>query len=92
MSADTVQRRIVCAALRRADGAILCGPRHFDNIMRVQARLTGIDTWVGAKQGFVDQFGVFMGRVEAREVAGIAGQIIRRCGGDCKELCSENLY
>lgn len=30
MSADT---RIVCAAIRNADGRVVCGARHFDSVM-----------------------------------------------------------
>jgi hypothetical protein len=44
------------------------------------------------EQGFIDQFGVFMTREEAYEVAKAAGQIKYRCGGDEGRLFSENLY
>lgn len=87
-------RRVVCAAIRREDGAMLCSARHFDHSMRLQ-----IDTsvylreqWHDADQGFIDQFGKFMSREEAWQVANAAGQIIRRVGGDDGCLYSENLY
>lgn len=81
---NTVQRRVVCAALRRG-GTIICGPRHWDSICRGTSK----DGW---DQGFVDQHGVFLTREEAWTVAFDAGQIIRRVGGDGKRLFSENLY
>jgi len=88
-----MDRRVVCAALRRTDGLRVCGARHFDDVMRDQVKLNGgtVD-WIGATQGFIDQRGVFMTREEALEVAKAAGQIRRRCGGDEKRLYSENLY
>ena len=49
----------------------------------------------GEKQGFIDQYGVFMTRQEAWKVAEAADQINYRCGGDDKyggTLYSENLY
>jgi len=58
------QRRVVCAAIRAADGDVLIGIRHYSKDMHEQiARRND-----GAKfarrldedQGFVDQRGVFM--------------------------------
>lgn len=88
----TVGRRVVCAANRHADGTIVCGARHFDNVMRAQM---GTADWIGSAQGFIDQRGVWMNRREAWKVAEAAGQILRRCGGDTANggtLYSENLY
>jgi hypothetical protein len=48
--------------------------------------------WGDAQQGFVDQFGAFHSRESALNIATKAGQIFRRCGGDEKQLFSENLY
>ena len=89
-----VTRRVVCAALRRRkDGFILCGPRHFDGVMRGMAVLAGgIVAWADAEEGFVDQWGRFLTREEALRVARAAKQIIRRRGGDADRLYSENLY
>ena len=83
-SNNTIERRVVCAALRRGS-VIVCGPRHWDSLCRGHSK----DGW---EQGFVDQRGVFMTREEAWQVAFDAGQIIRRVGGDGKRLFSENLY
>ena len=86
---EEVKRRVVCAALLSGDGAIVCGPRHYDRVMSMQI---GQADWRTAKQGFVDQYGHFMSREEAFVVATEAGQIIRRVGGDNGRLFSENLY
>jgi hypothetical protein len=94
-----VVRRVVCAACQVGD-LILCGPRHWDSTMRKQAKaIQGHDGWESgwnkAEQGFVDQFGVFMTRKEAMQVAKAAGQVIdidRGCGGDERALYSEGLY
>lgn len=101
---DAKQRRVVCAAnrvlLSQPEGqtpavyAIALGARHYDPIMRdaiANAAGTAAE-WRGAEQGFVDQWGTFMTREEALQVALAAGQRLYRCGGDEKRLYSENLY
>lgn len=88
------QRRVVCAADRRPDGMVVCAARHSDPRMHLQKALIG-GNWDGAEQGFIDQWGVFMDRLEAWQVAQAAGQIIRRVGSDDRNggtLYSENLY
>lgn len=80
----SVDRRVVCAALRHGS-VIICGPRHWDAICRGSSK----DGW---EQGFVDQRGEFLTREEAWTVAFCAGQILRRVGGDGERLFSENLY
>ena len=86
------KQRVVCAALRNGD-RIICGPRHFDSIMRQQvAASEGIEFWRRADQGFVNQYGEFLGREEARMVALDNNQVANRCGGDQTQLYSENLY
>lgn len=86
-------RVIVCSAIRHKNGGgIICGPRHFDFIMGDQVRNNAYKGWAGAEQGFVDQYGVFLTREEAHEIASKKKQIIRRCGGDEGKLFSENLY
>lgn len=90
-------RRVVCAA-NLLDGAhLLLGARHWDKLMRSQ--LGYYEEHVGIareeEQGFIDQWGVFMSRTEAWQVAVAAGQILKRCGGDDANggtLYSENLY
>lgn len=46
----------------------------------------------GHEQGFVDQFGTFLTRKEALEIAKENGQIIRDIGYEPDELYSEHLY
>lgn len=93
-------RRVVCAAIQHPTGLLmLIGPRHFDLIMMQQMALyqhadVREDSWREGVQGFIDQKGVFMDRVEALAVAKNAGQIVRQCGNgeNNTELYSENLY
>lgn len=96
MNDEIVQRRVVCAAIRNCKGEIICGARHYDLIMHAQIKTsTSIESWnkkSSVEQGFIDQWGIYMSRKEALEVAQAAGQILRRCGGDSKQLFSENLY
>lgn len=93
-------RRVVCAAIRAADGDLLLGIRHYSRDMQVQIEARSD----GAKfcrrhdhdQGFVDQWGQFMSRAEAYQVAESTGQIAfpeaRINGLDGPKLCSECLY
>jgi hypothetical protein len=100
--AMTIQRRVVCAALRNSSGDIITGARHYDSIMRASIERERKDiphvsggttaAWRAAEQGFIDQWCVFMSRNEALQVALAADQRIRRCGGDEHQLYSENLY
>lgn len=100
-------RHVVCAALRNCQGQIICGARHYDHVMRIQianskgrrywrtfVKIFGRIVWrcPPVQQGFIDQWGYFMDREEALDVATAANQIVRRCGGDDKELFSDNLY
>jgi len=91
-----LERRIVCAAIAYPRiGIMLVGPRHFDKIMQDQYdRFFSVTPPDGEEnvQGFLDQYGEFLTRKEAHEVAKNANQIIRRCGGDEGKLFSENLY
>jgi hypothetical protein len=85
-----MEQWIVCAA-HRLNGKIICGPRHFDPIIRAQIGKDR-EAWKASEQGFVDQFGKFLTREEALVIALKNGQRRRRCGGDDKRLFSENLY
>jgi len=88
-----MEQVIVCSAIRHKNGGgIICGPRHFDSIMNDQIRNNAYKGWSDSEQGFVDQFGKFLTRKEARDIAKQKNQIIRRVGGDSQELFSENLY
>lgn len=86
-----MQQRIVCAAIRNSNGEVICSPRHYDKVMLWQI-LSSRSSWKPAEQGFVDQRGAFLSREEALAIAQENGQMLRRCGGDDKELFSENLY
>lgn len=90
-----VQRVVVCAANKHDDNTILIGVRHGDWYMRVQ--YDNIEDHIPSHQwvqGFVDQYGVFMNRYEALEVATKAGQINTRRSKTAPEdqLFSEDLY
>jgi len=101
-----VIRRVVCTANLQKNGTILLGARHWDALMHATA--AGMtQTWSKEEiqsfidkevQGFIDQFGVFMDRAEAWQVALAAGQIryIESWNyipsRDRYELYSENLY
>ena len=88
-----MNRLVVCAALRDADGRIVCGPRHFDQVMMEQIKdRPNKDTWRASEQGFIDQFGKFLTREEAMVIAASERQIRREVGGNGIDLYSENLY
>jgi hypothetical protein len=72
-------------------GVVVCGPRHFDATMRKlieQLRLTVS----GAEQGFVDQFGNFLTRERAWDIAKAQGQIRTENSICTGTLYSEDLY
>lgn len=90
---------VVCAAVRLKDGLIVCGPRHFDKIMRAQFDAACGDRLderlAGAEQGFVDQFGKFLSRMDAYQIARNVPQRYRKGGGwphGFQALFSEDLY
>lgn len=93
-------RRVVCAAIRAADGAVLLGVRHYSPDMHEQiaARRDGkkFQQRHGEDQGFVDQWGRYMNREEAYRVAYEQGQLYawRACGNglEGRKLYSEGLY
>lgn len=84
--------RIVCAALRHSSGAIICGPRHFDERMIEQIENSRHKDWRQAEQGFVDAWGQFLSREEAWVVALFHGQIYRDRDWFNGLLHSEHLY
>lgn len=89
-------RRVVCAAIRANDGDLLLGIRHYsvDMHSQIDARRDGWKFENGHRgvQGFVDQYGAFMTRKEAYQVALAANQIIRPQACVNEELYSEGLY
>lgn len=90
------RQRVVCSACRNRAGQIICAPRHWDMTMHGVAQAsTNPASWYEDdwdEQGFVDQWGTFLTREEARVIAIYNDQIVRRCGGDSHRLYSENLY
>ena len=100
MTAIASKRRVVCAALRAADGRLLLGIRHYSADMHAQIarrddRLR-FQNLLDDAQGFVDQNGIYMTREEAYRVADAAGQIVNHaaCGVGLNgpKLYSEGLY
>lgn len=89
---DRTQRRVVCAALWKTPNLVI-GPRHFDLVMhrQIEAMNLGV-TMRNATQGFIDQWGVFMDREEALQVAHEAQQILGVKCTPFNELFSEDLY
>jgi len=95
-----VIRRVVCAAIRAADGDVLLGIRHYSKDMhrQMEARHDGkkFRCRHDPDQGFVDQWGVYMTREEAYKVAEEAGELNypEHCGEglDGKKLYSEGRY
>ena len=83
------KRQVVCAANRYGD-LIVLGVRHHCPIMNKTLDLLGIDGFT-KEQGFVDQWGNYIDRVEALEVLKANGRFIRN-DDFLDELYSENLY
>lgn len=85
--------KVVCAANRLNDGTIICGARHWDDIMRnVADKIIGTRK-ADAEQGFINQFGVFLTRKEAMSVVRASGQPFNQDrNGSCDSLFSEGLY
>jgi hypothetical protein len=83
-------RKVVAAACQTADGRIVCGVRHYDELMlasilcvapdKVAETMKGIDVdqmdqaWRSAEQGFVDNRYKFLTREQAYKVALAANQ------------------
>jgi hypothetical protein len=84
-------RWVVCAANLCEDGVILCGARHWDHVMRAQADAMGWDDRRKAEQGFIDQWGNWMSREDAKIVAIASGQIEEAKFND-NIIFSEDLY
>lgn len=65
------QRKVVCAAVRHKEikEVVICSARHFDALMRSIINLTEWTHHDFREQGFVDQWGIYMSREEARAVA-----------------------
>lgn len=95
---NTPIRKVICAACHcKTYDTVLISPRHWDSTMHKQLalfpekyKLLTPNQW---EQGFVDQFGVFMTRVEAFQVAQTSGQKINHTLNlSDVQLFSEGLY
>jgi hypothetical protein len=94
---ELIFSRVVCAAIKFYDQRydkeiVVTSARHYDRLMHETLKMIGRDYLKEIEQGFIDQFGNFLTREEALEIATRNGQIYRRCGGDHVRLYSENLY
>jgi hypothetical protein len=91
---DSTQKFVVCAAIRRkSDKAIIAGARHYDGIMRATANREGgvREQWLNVDQGFIDNYGNFLTRAEAWDIA-LAAKQIRGPEPQPGKLHSEDLY
>lgn len=84
---------IVCAANKnKNNGRIICGARHCDAIMNAQIKASeGRESWLGASQGFLDQYGRFYNRKQAWVIAERNNQIKKKVSTD-GTLYSENCW
>ena len=90
-------RRIVAAAIKITKGAntglVICGVRHFDQLMIGQLEALGYKTRAPeAEQGFVDNDYKFLDREQAWNVANFANQIHFISGTMRGVLHSEDLW
>lgn len=100
LSSNKQVRRVVCAAIRADDGEVLLGIRHYslDMHRQIEQRRDGskFEHRHDENQGFVDQYGMYMTRESAYQVAKAAGQLayLEYCseGLDGPRLYSEGLY
>ncbi|KLT48582.1 hypothetical protein [Pasteurella multocida] len=91
---------IVCAACELEDYTtkelhLVTGARHYDAFMRKQIRSIENGTQyplIGKKQGFITNFGRFVDRKQALEIAKKNDQIKFDIGYPPEELYSEMLY
>ncbi len=86
------EKRVVCAACRFEDGHIILGIRHWSPDMRLSAALQGREIAVKHDQGFVDQYGNFLTRQEAYDIAAKNGQYNPYEPYTPGTLYSEDLY
>lgn len=85
--------RRVSMAANIVDGHLIVGSRHFCPIMNMQINLLKLNCRnhnVITDQGFVDQWGIYMSREEAYNVAEKAGQIIKDYSYGKRVLYSES--
>lgn len=92
-----VFRRVIVAAACKYGDVIITGARHYDKVMHTQLRAFSEEHEVHLMnrgevvQGFIDNQGTFLDRVEALVVAREAGQVRFKHPPEY-ELFSEDLY
>lgn len=88
-----VKNHIVCAAIRYPNGVIVCGARHYDRVMHTvleQLDKTSGEYKAKGEQGFIDKYGTFHNRIDAKKIAAENGQVTDFI---CKDVMySEDLY
>ena len=97
-----MQERILCAAIwfdngksypqqPVSTGIVLCGYRHYIILNQIY-EIIGIiyKSTYKSKQGFLTSTGRFVDRIEAKQIAKAANQLVREYGD--AELYSEDLY
>jgi len=92
--ASAKKRVVVCAAVKLAGGKVVCGVRHFDELM-LQDLPDDAESLKGHEQGFVDNRYQFLSRAEAWHVAVEAKQVDPDSAdyrGIRGSLFSEDLY
>lgn len=92
-------RKVVASAIKCLfrDGSehLVIGVRHWDPLMHSQGTLLEekLGVRIDEDQGFVDQYGVFLDRVEALQVVKESGQPFNpRRNGATDELYSEGVW
>lgn len=92
----SVPRHVVCAAnkfIHNDEEIVVCGARHWDNVMHKVVDAIGIDDTKHNEQGFIDQYGLFITRTEATEIVLKNEQKLLDDNLILGDLCfSENLY
>lgn len=89
--------RIICAAVQFKNGLIIPSARHLDPTMHTVMKHLHPDPTTRRKkyseciQGFIDQFGKFYNRKEARIIAEKMEQLVPGCSSG-SDLYSEDLY
>lgn len=85
--------RVVCAANRFKDGAVVLGVRHGCEIMMLTAKAMGYDNLLHTEQGFYTNWQRFVTRQEAMKIAKEQDQWLYKDGTHNDDvLYSECLY
>ncbi|WP_051241308.1 hypothetical protein [Vibrio litoralis] len=99
MELESVERKVIAAACKYGE-TIIVGVRHYDGVMHGQLKqmpqrgLELVESRGDVVQGFIDNKGNFLDRVEALALVKESGQPFypNRNGGDGSELYSEGVW